>query len=524
MPVPPPTPENAQGPFSEFLNPARRQEIDPTPGPPPAYAGKGTGIAYVAMEFLKGIKSGRLQNMEKQENERLKGLQSLYSHAQQVWADPNASEEDKKLAMNEYSRALGATGLAQMGGSGKGKGKKSADEYPSKDGQVVGDGSSPLGVDPKKHFTNIMKDVFTGMVGGKAPPKGDVNFTESIGRITSSMNERKQQYDQLAAQATQQLQQMSGRNQTEVQHAMMPIFQQMAKLRPKDAAEFQQQALSGFVQAPDVPKQPAPGSAEERIMHERRAFQDKAYSNLESTMPVLAAGVRPDQLPMGPPSEFEKNHYGRTVKPPESWIARNNTNPTDVLNLTKDEQGNYFFANTNIPVPPEQLKQYALERPGMGHRPEVKRLYTTQVNGVNYEAIQQLDGSIKLERSGKKEWSPNTWMSRVNVMDERDRRKSAADLEKEYLRQKKSTISEFSRAKAKMLTDPLMQGNPNVEKITKSLDAEQEARLEELKADFESAKQAVSTKPEGKGRTTPEPPPSAPAPKKEVDAWITNNR
>jgi hypothetical protein len=134
------------------------------------------GIMMAANNFLQGATAGRIRAYEQRENQKLQKLNQLYQYMTNVC--PTLTPEGQNKAMAIYSRAIGAETLGAMDQGGKGKkGKQGEDQQP---GNV------------HAHFTSILKDIATGMVGGKMP-KGaqDVDPHAVMGQIAGIASDPK---------------------------------------------------------------------------------------------------------------------------------------------------------------------------------------------------------------------------------------------------------------------------------------------------------------------------------------------
>src|SRR5260221_989402 len=154
-----------QGPFTQNLVPS-------TEGIPASGGmGKTATIAKIGVDFLGGIAKGRIAAYQKKELDRVEKMNRLISYVNQIEADPRLTKEAKAAAAQKLSQAMGTDILQAAGKGGKG-----------------GDQPGPHG-----HVVNILRDLATGMVGGKMPKGtkdvGDLNAV--IGDIYGSIYDGK---------------------------------------------------------------------------------------------------------------------------------------------------------------------------------------------------------------------------------------------------------------------------------------------------------------------------------------------
>lgn len=186
----PPSAEELQGPFAQYLTPRPQQQaptVVPTPPAPRGSMSKGASIAYLMENFLAGASEARTKQFAQQQNERMQKLATLASYVDSVQNDPSLSEEAKAYARKRYFDALGGSVLSEDAELSKAAGK-------GKGGGKSGEPQGFLG-----HFGNILKEIAQGATGGKMP-KGvkDIGDPQAIiGQIYAEI--QKPQYSQTAA-------------------------------------------------------------------------------------------------------------------------------------------------------------------------------------------------------------------------------------------------------------------------------------------------------------------------------------
>jgi hypothetical protein len=247
------TQEQLQGPFSEALQPTRSQQEMGSQGPP-VLAGKGTSLGYLASKFIRGATEGRIKAFQQQENSKVRNLNVLQQYVKTVYEDPNMTEEAKQYALQQYSRALGATTLDAAGGAGGGKGGKGGKKGQQPSG---GGGGEAKPGDIKGHITNIVKDLATGMTGGKMPKGGNINPQEIIGNIYAEISQPKYQKQGIVENNVGNIQNAlkalpPGTSQEEAMKAAFPHLQQIERQDPKRADSLRQDIASQYQPAPKV--------------------------------------------------------------------------------------------------------------------------------------------------------------------------------------------------------------------------------------------------------------------------------
>lgn len=164
--------QDLEGPFSGFLKPPAQGQPQASPGP----ANVAGGIAMAANAFIQSAATGRIKAFEMKENEKLGKVNQLNAYMTQHYPKLIPAAQDKAMAI--FNRAMGHNTLTAM------------DDIPSKGGkgtQGLSKKTKENAGDPAqahRHFTNILKDIALGMVGGKMP-KGapEFNADEVIGQL-----------------------------------------------------------------------------------------------------------------------------------------------------------------------------------------------------------------------------------------------------------------------------------------------------------------------------------------------------
>lgn len=183
------TPEQMQGPFSGFLQPTPGQQQTAQAGPP-TMAGTGTSLGFIANKFIQGAMEGRVKAFEKSENDKWQRYQGFTGFVNNIM--PSLTVEGQQYILSQLSQVMGSHGQEAAGG-GTGKGKKgqkqSADTYPSAGGKVLATGNASAGAEDggiMHHVTNALRDVFTGMTGGKTP-KGGIDVGGKQAEISAKL-------------------------------------------------------------------------------------------------------------------------------------------------------------------------------------------------------------------------------------------------------------------------------------------------------------------------------------------------
>ena len=253
------TPEQLEGPFSSFLQPTQSQQQASQQGPP-VMASKATSLGYIAQKFIEGASEGRIKKFEKQENEKIQKLQTFQGYVSQIYQNRNLTDDAKQLALNKYSQVMGGYGR-DAAGKGGGKGKKGSDEYPSKGGKPLERGTaSGGGGGVYQHFTNIARDVFQGMTGGKMP-KGAPDVGGAMAEVHAAIfDENGQPKPQFSVQGiVAQNQQDIARKlkdlgpdatQEDAMRAIMPHLQALDRHAPQVGAQARNDLAGQYQPAP----------------------------------------------------------------------------------------------------------------------------------------------------------------------------------------------------------------------------------------------------------------------------------
>jgi hypothetical protein len=194
--------------------------------------------------FLSGASEARKRSFEQKENEKSQKLARLNQYITTVVQNPDLTDEAKQYAIQQYSRALGGEILGADSGGGKGKGGKK------------GKGGEQQGL--AGHFTSILKEVATGMTGGKTP-KGmqDIDLHTVIGNIAAEIQNPK--YSREGVIATN----MTGiesalkalpptATQEDAVQAIRPYLQQIEKVDPQRANAVRNDYLGGYRPGPAI--------------------------------------------------------------------------------------------------------------------------------------------------------------------------------------------------------------------------------------------------------------------------------
>jgi hypothetical protein len=258
-------PQDFEGPFSGFLKPPSERQPPPTPAP----MSKAGGIMMAANNFIQGATAGRIRSYEQRENQKLQKLNQLNQYMANVY--PTLTPDGQKQAMQIYSRAIGAETLGAMDQGGKGKkGKQGEDQQP---GNV------------HAHFTSILKDIATGMVGGKMP-KGapDVDMHSVIGNLAMIAQDPKNTREGVINSSLSQIDEISkrlppGATDQDFIGATKTQWSTLTGLDPDRSQREQATRRSAY---------PAPMTPTEK-------FENRAYELLEQQ-------GAPQRKPPGPPS------------------------------------------------------------------------------------------------------------------------------------------------------------------------------------------------------------------------------
>ena len=242
-----------QSPFSNFLDPSTptpaQQQVAQTPAP----LGNLGGIAMVASAFLSGATRGRIQKFAMEEQQKYQKMQALNSFMSQVATDPDITEDARRVAMQQYYQAIGGSILEVSGKGGK-KGKE--------DDQQQG---------APHHFANIMKDLATGMTGGKQL-KGAPDPGETMSQIQAAIygpdGKPLPQFSREGAIAdvTGQIQNRikslpPGSTQEEANKSIADLYPSLVKVAGQQRADsLMGSYLGSYQRAPNLPSLPQVGS------------------------------------------------------------------------------------------------------------------------------------------------------------------------------------------------------------------------------------------------------------------------
>lgn len=237
-------PAQLTGPFSGFLRPPEPTRAEQTVFQVPAPLGKLGGIASVASAFLEGATKGRIKKYEMEENAKLKKIQILNGYMHSIMNDPNITDEAKSLATQQYYQALGGE---IQGVSGKG----------NKKGQEGGTAAH--------HFANIMKDLATGMVGGKQPkdtpdPGSAVMQIQGMlygpdGKVLPQFN-RQDQISGVSKQIQERLKSLPPEStQEEANRAVADLYPALQKVAGPQADSIYGSYLGSYRRAPAIGSQ-----------------------------------------------------------------------------------------------------------------------------------------------------------------------------------------------------------------------------------------------------------------------------
>lgn len=134
-----------EGPFSEYLQQAKLAPPMEVPKPT-GLEGTGAGIANIAMNFINGLRQGRMQKYAMQQMEEQKKYDA-YQHAIQTVAASDLPDQQKKLLHAQLSTPL----IQRIAGDKEATSKHTG---------------NPL--------TDVLKNMAVGLVGGPGPKKMDL--------------------------------------------------------------------------------------------------------------------------------------------------------------------------------------------------------------------------------------------------------------------------------------------------------------------------------------------------------------
>lgn len=350
------TPEQLQGPFSAFLTPPNDSQRTAAQQPPVNALG---GIAMAGTKFLEGVQSARMKSYEKRENEKSQKLTQFNQYITRIVQDPNLTDEAKQYALQQYSKALGGQILGAMGGE-KGKGGKK--------GKQGGEGQQG-GV--AQHFTNILKDLATGMVGGKMP-KGapDIDLHTIMGEIDAKIYQPQYSKPGIIETNIGNIQSAlkalpPGSTQEDALRAITPHLQAVEKVDPRRAQSLRADFLGQYQAAPTV------GSPEWAMSQLSKPG--------EPPSPVGSSGQQPAGGPIGPPPAAPQGavipatrmHLAQIAgfaQAPEQFEFVNAEGKREqvyaqVVNIPGGEQGLFDLTGRQIPVDLSKVRKASTAAP-----------------------------------------------------------------------------------------------------------------------------------------------------------------
>ncbi len=141
------------GPFSEYLTKPAAASMAPFPVPPvTGLEGTGAAIGNIAMNFINGLRQGRMQKYAMQEAEREKQF-NAYQHAIKTVAASDLPDQQKQMLHAKLSLPL----IQSIAGDKNATSKQTG---------------NPL--------TDVVKNVATGIIGGNIPKKGQPLSMEPV--------------------------------------------------------------------------------------------------------------------------------------------------------------------------------------------------------------------------------------------------------------------------------------------------------------------------------------------------------
>lgn len=436
-----------------------------------------------ANAFIQSAAKARTQQFEQKENQKLQNINRLNQYMTQVY--PTLTPDGQKQAMALYSRAIGQETLGAIDSKGKDKGA---------------DKQQGIGV----HFTNALKDLATGMVGGKLP-KGapDVDTNSVIGQLALISSNPKFTREGAISENTKQIEAklngFSG-NQEEAMRLIAPHLQAISGLDPERAKAARENYLGGYQPAP------AQGTPEWYAEQQRK----------QPTSKDLASPPGPDEPPdLG--SYGNLKYYG----PAQRVNLSNPANPSQQISATLDARTNiYKDPNTGIPLP--QAQQGWLKETTPYHPPQTDKKIAEKVRSDDgkrwVDVFQTADGSkYEKEVYTTPPRSPDAWKSRFvatqAAIDARDFSKATQQINQKYISEKVSINRTFDAQIAKVKGDPLQAKTADA--TLKGIEQERQQRLSELEEDTQNAKAAIGSSSPGRN-DSPKPPPGPPSKKAPV--------
>ncbi len=272
-------PKDLQGPFSGFLSPPTPSQTVTQPQGPVSPLG---GIAMVATSFLEGATKGRIKAYEERENAKHQKITSLNSYFMNTIANnQDLTQEAKNRAAQIYSQGMG--GELQEATKSAGK---------AKDGEQG----------PHHHLTNILKDIASGMTGGKTP-KGVKDPGDAMAKIQGEIfdgGKPKPEYSVsgIVQSNTENITNAikalpPGATQEDALKAGFPYFQAIEKSAGKERADsIRNDVLGQFQTAPKI------GSDE----YQREQANRGAFGPPQAPSPVGQSNVGPPAAPSGMPA------------------------------------------------------------------------------------------------------------------------------------------------------------------------------------------------------------------------------
>jgi len=141
------------GPFSEYLTKPAAASMAPFPVPPvTGLEGTGAAIGNIAMNFINGLRQGRMQKYATQEAEREKQF-NAYQQAIKTVAASDLPDQQKQMLHAKLSVPL----IQSIAGDKEATSKRTG---------------NPL--------TDVVKNIATGLVGGNIPKKGQPLSMEPV--------------------------------------------------------------------------------------------------------------------------------------------------------------------------------------------------------------------------------------------------------------------------------------------------------------------------------------------------------
>jgi hypothetical protein len=237
-----------QGPFSNVLQSGLVPGEQQTPDKPSGFVGTTGKLAFLGTKFLEGFQRGRLLSYMGQEAKKASETQKVLAAYNSTIE--NADTPDKREAAIKARDQFVLQSLHQeVGGEGGGKGKKpqkSPDEYPSRGGKVMKQGTASgeegIGGQVKGFFGNLIKN----LGGPNLPESGPVDFDKAraelqkINEMPSGESMQKQVHDQATA-LVQKIQGKEGYTTRDLYRD--PDYQKVAALAERYLPPHQAQTL-----------------------------------------------------------------------------------------------------------------------------------------------------------------------------------------------------------------------------------------------------------------------------------------